>query len=488
LGSNNIGPLTEPFVQDWLINSGNIVSLEINGSDLIGLIKKIKSSERYSPNKYILTGLDQTLEPDHASDDDFAAGRYTIHQKSINPSEKYTVVTSDKLIEKTSLVPELANASNIRRSFIFDEAAITSVSSEDHALSIQKVIIDYLRQSREMQKKEIKDRLINELPPSLMALSESKEPLLREKAAVLSADMEKNIASKINERYNLVLLDLFEGRAKKPGPYTLVNFKKIGFTYMKTNIENNENFGEVQNSRITTYDTTTIGFSSDLYFEMYDQRYTFTLGNKTDFAQTTFFIPDAENFENIAKDLTVSYAELFGKLISTHSPALGLSAGPFYELAYETQLKDPEDTDRKNSVVMIVGPKIAGGYILSEAKLGAIADFDYSGSTDNKEYGFYASAELTLPLLGGRASWENETEFKYFLDSGEDDPSDLGIEWSIDSELVLPFLSDFYLVPFANFLLFTGKVNNETGYGMDVGISFQFSRYWKPQFQRFLNW
>jgi hypothetical protein len=136
---------------------------------------------------------------------------------------------------------------------------------------------------------------------------------------------------------------------------------------------------------------------------------------------------------------------------------------------------------------MILGPKVAGGYILSEAKLGGIADFDYSGTTDNQEYGFYASANLTVPLLDGRAYWDNTSEFKYFLDNENDDASDLGIEWSVDSELVLPFFSDFYFVPFANFLLFTGKLNRETGFGLDFGISLKFSRYWKPQFQRFLN-
>jgi 2',3'-cyclic-nucleotide 2'-phosphodiesterase (5'-nucleotidase family) len=487
LSSNSIGPIKEIYVKEWLAEKGNIVTFELSGNELIGLIKKVKTTEQFSPHKYVLTGLDQALEADYESEADLALSQYTLHQKPIIPSEKYSVVTSDKLLEKTALVPEFKNATHIQRWFSLEEDVIKPTHNENAALSLQKAIVDYLKFSRELQKKEIKDLLLDELPEKLIRLSETQEPLLREKMELLSKEIESNVASKINERTNRTLLDLFEGRNKRTGPYTLINFKKLGFTFMKTDIENNENFGEVQNSRITTYDTTTIGFSSDVYFEMHDQRYSLTVGNKTDFSQTTFFIPETDAIENISKDLTVSYAEIFGNSWDWESPSWGLHAGPFYELAYETQLKEPEDIVRKNSVIMILGPKISEGTILSEAKAGAIADFDYSAAVDNQEYGFYASVSLSIPLLTGSASWDNASEFKYFLESAQDDASDLGIEWTVDSELVLPFLSLFYLVPFANFLLFTGKVNGETGYGLDFGVSFKFSRYFKPQFQRFLN-
>ncbi|MFH1729018.1 MAG: 5'-nucleotidase C-terminal domain-containing protein [Pseudomonadota bacterium] len=482
---NSTGEISQAQIENWLRGSGDIVTCELSGSQILSFIDKIKAMTFSNDYRYTIVGLDTAVESNVASlyrKNPYVKDSITLHWKQIDPTEYYKVVTTDKMFMNTEMLPEFKTAKNVKKNFIYKNKKIKSTFSSEAKLSIKNFAILNLRDINKEIENDINNKLLKSLPSNIVNLMNTENKIIKAKLDKLVENSKNEIKEKEYNLYYEKLKEIYWGLERKKGPFYLINLKKISFDFAKSDLMNNEDFGEVQNSRITSYDTFFLGGTSDLYFEMYDKKYSLTIGNELAFSKSTFYTPE-ETLVNITNNEIYTYAEIFYKLFEAENSKLLSSAGPFFELAWDTQFVAPVNTTKRNSAIVIGGAKIYEGSEISECKIGGIADLDYSSGNGNEEFGLYGAIDIQKYLFSNSIIWETQSDLVYFFDSVNDDATDLGLEWTTRSELMVPFLGQLYLSPFVDFILFTGKTNHELGYGLDFGVSLEYTKFWKPQFQ-----
>jgi hypothetical protein len=90
-------------------------------------------------------------------------------------------------------------------------------------------------------------------------------------------------------------------------------------------------------------------------------------------------------------------------------------------------------------------------------------------------------------LIGSNGGAHLDAEFyaNYFVLTREDQAQDLRFEGDFNFKIQVPIHKYFTIAPFFDYYLFALKTQPLWGYSMMTGISFGFSRLWKPQYEKF---
>lgn len=473
-GFNNYLSGKKPLllVKDWFNERHYAVTFNIYGKDLRKLIDRFENKKADEDVSYTLLGYDEY---------------YRINGLQIRDDEVYRVASINYFVEqKDGEFRELANITNVKEKFKVQEDKLVADSCGEKLL-LKNVLPEEIKRRRNEIDKKIKGRFFKSIPEDLKNFYVDKGEKSKEIKQELDKRLEstKKQAEKVEEeRANKWYKDAFEGYALKRGPFLRVNFKELSFNFMNNNMRNNTNYGQVRDSRITTFDQTTLGGEADVYVELYDKIYSWQTGFKLGYTETKLYPQGADMISTELADYIQIYSEYFHKLLRFKPKFFGNSFGPFLSLSYNSEFTATEGNPKSQIFRIIPGVKLYEGTWLYEAKLGSVIDLDFSPSPNDQGYGLYFYAELFRALYK-KLTFAIDTDLKYYFLRSENTADDLEVLWELNATLNIPLIADFYVSPFATILFFTGKTVQDFGQSYMLGVALSFKKLWKPQFQSF---
>ena len=268
-----------------------------------------------------------------------------------------------------------------------------------------------------------------------------------------------------------------------PRPIWRIHLRDLSFQFADTQVRNNDSFPEVRDARIQTIDQILVQGSARLFSELYWGRLRWDVGTSADYGKLTLKPRGVAPIKNETADQLLVETELRHRSLRWERGSFGWSAGPFLNVAYDTEFTRPLNTPFRRYFRVKPGLKLFEGSLLSELYVSAVSETDYSTPRPNTEYGLSAGLELAVPVPRTRgALLRGKAGYLRFAPSRSDTPDDLRSQLYLNGRFSVPIVGSLMLSPFVDYYRFDGKVVHEAGHNMLFGVALDYSFLWKPLF------
>jgi len=264
-----------------------------------------------------------------------------------------------------------------------------------------------------------------------------------------------------------------------------VNFRDVSLNLQGTQVARANDFNSVPNPRIQGSNELLIGgnLKTDADYLLQDYKWGNTL--ELDYARSSLRPRDQPPITNVTSNrmsLTTSGTRRIGAVLQ---PWLAHSWGPSLALNYEGQLEATPPLRRRNIYSAYPGVEFYDGTFVRSLRLAANIKRDYSIDPVNTQYGLRARALFARDFGPAPVKFEGEAWANYFFLTNHDQSQDLRWESDVNFKLRIPIHKRLTIAPFLDFYSFALKTRPLWGYSAMTGVSFGFSRVWKPQYERF---
>jgi hypothetical protein len=441
LDSSVTGEISESMIRAWFRDKNEqILTARIKGSTLINLVNTMSNyaaDDDPSSPPAIISGIDSM--------------NMTVKDKSISPSEYYSIVTVRQVFDAVDLYPSFRGLDINHERFILGPKGLRA-DKKGKKTKAPDVLISYLK--REKIKNSLK---YNKL------ISKGKN------TSILDNTWRKELERSMTD------FDMHDG------PFWRINLKRVAFEFRGHKVKSSDDYFFVPDARVQPVDETTISANIDASFELYGERWNWETGAVLDFMDMSI-ISQGTDLSTVSMDNALIYTDLRYKLLRFSPNYFGRSLGPFLNIAYDTQFKPTFGNPRKRKFRITPGVNFSDGILLDNLRIGWIFERDYTFAPSKNEQGlsFYTDAYFFMSKIN--STIETYVDLKYFLDSNTDTDTDLGLELEYSLSLKVPIYRSFFIAPYFKYFLFRGKVDpiRRFGHASTIGVSVGFSEVIKP--------
>jgi hypothetical protein len=266
-----------------------------------------------------------------------------------------------------------------------------------------------------------------------------------------------------------------------------INFRDVSLNLKDTAVSRSEDFDAVPNPRIQGNNELDIGadIKADADYMLQDYKWGNTM--EIDYARSDVRPRGQPPVANVTANSVMLTTSATRKAGTVLEPWLGKSWGPSMALEYDGQLEATPPLPRKQVYAAYPGVEFYDGAFVHSLRLAANVKWDCSQQPVYTQYG------LRLRALFGRdfgpssapTKLEGEAWANYLFLTGHDLPTDLRWESDVNFKWHIPIRKYLTVAPFVDFYSYALKVSPLWGYSAMTGISFSFTRVWKPQYESF---
>ncbi len=266
-----------------------------------------------------------------------------------------------------------------------------------------------------------------------------------------------------------------------------VNFRDVGLNIQNTDVVASDAFNNVPNPQVQAFSQFLIGgdFKADADYIQDPLKWSNTL--EMEYARAQVRPRDMPEVTNLAAN-RISLLTMGTKRAGSVSgePWLAGSWGPSLGLQYDSQFEANPGLPRQNLVSAFPGVQLYdGSWIQSVEFTGAVLR-DQSRTPPNTQYGFHTRWILTHTISSpAPITFNGEFFANYYFLTHDDTNQDLRFESDANLKLQFPIRKYLSVAPFIELYVFALKVQPVWGYSAMTGISIDFSRLWKPQYEAF---
>lgn len=262
-----------------------------------------------------------------------------------------------------------------------------------------------------------------------------------------------------------------------------VHFRDVSLNVSNTKVVADPAFSSVSNARVRGFDELLIGGVTKIDVEYYRGPYKWANALEAEYSQSRLRPPDREPILNTPKN-RLSF-RTGGTLRAGSFPWgwLGKSIGPSMSVEYEGHVERLPLQRRKHIVALLPGVELFSGSFVRSLSLSGNLRRDFTPLVPLNNYGMRARGVFSRSVSRCRLSgefWSN-----YFIRTRQDTAQDLRLELDVNLKLHIPIFKHFTVAPFIDYYYFILKVRPISGYSAITGISLNFSRLWKPQYEKF---
>lgn len=422
------GDLDSSILRAWVRPEERLVVTYLSGAELTALIGRAKLHE--DPHRVAVAGVD-------------AQGR--INGIPIQAQEHYRIAASTAVTQNTEHYPGIANTPMKHFNFV-REAGPQGTVYREHGGGARIALTDLLTEMLSAEWKKIS--------------------LLPE------ADMQNYFRG------------LYEGKTQSADGYWLHAFKAIRLEYSSVRTTDTAAFANVVDSRLVTTDQKIFGGSIDYSAFLRKQPYITELGIRGLYSKLELGDGNGGFIENVLADDLVFFANIGIPTVQfTRIPEWAAQAGPFVEIAYDSEFERNPGQNLEKSVQGLLGWKFYDGAYLQSLSLAALNESDLTRGREQNEWGFALRFDWQYPFFGGQAVWRSDADYRYYFDSSKDDNDDLRYRFTWDNYLDMQLFGKFTFGPYFKYFSFAGKTFDETGTQTVIGVNLNFSSLWKPKYQ-----
>ncbi|MBI4865922.1 MAG: hypothetical protein HY816_03125 [Candidatus Wallbacteria bacterium] len=253
-----------------------------------------------------------------------------------------------------------------------------------------------------------------------------------------------------------------------------VIFRNLTFNYSDYDARNNQKFPRVRNPAIATADVRTVQGTGEVILRDTGARARRERGMAYRFTELEF--PGPGVVANPVDDL------VFYERYTDRSRTVASRFFPYAELAYDTEFTPTTGNPRDQLYRLSVGLTESLEGPVKGLRFGLLAEHDRSALV-NTEYGIGAGFHGSVPF--GDIRFESETDARYYFRDGADTADDLLYEIYSNNQLVVPVTSELALTFSANVFAYRGKVVDEDGANLFLGMGLRFDKLWKTRHEDF---
>ncbi len=272
-----------------------------------------------------------------------------------------------------------------------------------------------------------------------------------------------------------------EGRSTSKAGLWLVNFRDVSLNLQNTQVVNNGPFSQVPDSRIQGYNQMLLGGDIKVDADYFRSVYKWSNTLEMDYAKSRLEPPGQTPVTNTSANDITALTTLTRKAGGVSQAWMGKSWGPSIGLEYDGQFAPPPGLPQQNTYSLYPGVQFYDGTWLSSWELSGVLLRNQARVPQNTQYGLHTRAILSHAW--GAATLQGELYANYSFLTAKDSPQDLRLQSDADIKLSIPITDALNIAPFIDVYVFGLKVAPEWGYSAMTGISLQFSRLWKPQYQ-----
>jgi 5'-nucleotidase/UDP-sugar diphosphatase len=281
------------------------------------------------------------------------------------------------------------------------------------------------------------------------------------------------------ERYR----PLLKGRPIEESGLWTVHFRDVSVRVSNTKVVSDPAFSGVSNARVRGFDELLIGGVSKTDLEYRSKLLKWTNAFEIEYSRSRLRPPGQAEILNTPKNRTSALTVGTWKLGTFPWHAVARSFGPSIGFQYEGHVERLPFQRRKHVASIYPGVEFFNGTVLRSLEVSGNLRRDWTPQTPVNKYGFRSRALLAKSY--GAVRLQGEFGANYFIRTPADTNQDLRLELNTVVKVHLPVWKDLTLSPFVDFYYFVLKVRPVSGYSTITGLSLNFSRLWKPQYESF---
>ena len=419
-GASLVGDIWEFMLQARLMIEDNIVVCEMTGQQLTSVMNKYKEFKKDKNINLSFKGITEDL---------------IINGRPVNPKQTYKVVTTNFLCDSSIDYP------------IFKQSKIKRKFTEE---------LPYLIENEEGKHIKYRDWILSFL---------------------------KYYRSKLNDIEYIALIK--EGISDKNVLNGLlsINFDNLKLNLSNTSLYANDKYSEVLNSRINTNNQFVFGGSGNLNIDYDNQDISWANKLSMKFNQTTIQMADGKSVTNDPYDDILSETELTWKPLHLNLPTWNKEILPSIALAYNTEFTPITPDGARKSLLRVLLPafNLSSASDLQKFRLASIIESNFRPDGPNVQYGLMGDIIYSM-FLPNDVTWKNDFSCKYLFPAPNDTNADLSLEMQLNTSFSFPVTESLSISPYIDAYMFKGKMGQDLGLNLSTGLSFGFSKFWKPQY------
>ena len=419
-GSALVGDVWEFILESRLNIEDNIVICELTGQQLISIMNKYKEFKKDKNINFLFKGITEDL---------------IVNGRPVNPRQTYKVVTTNFLCDSSIDYP------------VFKQAKIKRKFTEE---------LPYLIENEEGKYIKYRDWILSFL---------------------------KYYRNKLNDNDYIALIK--DGIADKTVLNGLlsINFDNLKLNLSNTSLYANDKYSEVLNSRINTNNQFVFGGSGNLNIDYDNQDISWANKLSMKFNQTTIQMTDGKNVTNDPYDDILSETELTWKPLHLNLPTWNKEILPSIALAYNTEFTPITPDGARKSILRVLLPafNLSSASDLQKFRLASIIESNFRPDGPKVQYGLMGDLIYSM-FLPNDVTWKNDFSCKYLFPAPNDTNADLSLEMQLTTSIAVPITDSLFISPYVDAYMFKGKMGQDLGLNLSTGLSFGFSKFWKPQY------
>lgn len=276
---------------------------------------------------------------------------------------------------------------------------------------------------------------------------------------------------------------LLAGRSIRESGLWSVRFRDVSMNVSNTKVVSDSAFSNVSNSRVRGFDELLIGGVSKIDLEYRSRLLKWSNAFEMEYSRSRLRPPGQDEILNTPKNRSSILTVGTWNLASFPLHSIGRSFGPSLGFQYEGHVERLPLQRRKHVISVYPGVEFFNGTFLRSLEISGNIRRDWTPRTPINKYGFRARTLMSRQI--GTSRLQGEMRANYFIRTREDTNQDLRLELNTVFKLHLPVWKNLTLSPFVDFYYFVLKVRPLSGYSTITGLSLNFSRLWKPQYEDF---
>ena len=256
-----------------------------------------------------------------------------------------------------------------------------------------------------------------------------------------------------------------------------VDFRGVNMTVSDFDARHNENFKQVRNPRIATPDVRTVMGGGEVLVRDETRDRAWDTGAR--FSYQGFKFRNTPVY-NPVDDLLL-YSRYVDRSRTLGGQLFSLTFHPYAELANDSEFTATRGNPKQNVVRTSLGASGSGPGQLDELRLAAFREYDLHDEYGTDGVSLYY--RFRKPFWGVR--FESDADVRYYFDTSRDGRDDLQYEAYSNNQIVVPITDGFSVTFMGNLFLYRGKVIEETGSNLFLGVGLRFDKLWKPAHEAF---
>ena len=280
-------------------------------------------------------------------------------------------------------------------------------------------------------------------------------------------------------RYRPLLL----GRPVTTSGLWTLNFRDLSLRVSNTKVVNDPAFSGVSNARVNGFDELLIGGVSKTDLEYRSSLFKWTNAFEAEYSRSRLRPPGRAEILNTPRNRSSVLTVGTWKIGTFPWKPIARSFGPSMGAQYEGDIERLPLQRRRHIASIYPGVEFFNGTVLQSLEVSGNLRRDWTPRTPINKYGFRTRALLSRSI--GAVRVQGEFDANYFIRTPADTRQDLRLELKSVLKVHLPIWKDLTVSPFIDFYYFMLKVRPISGYSTITGFSLNFSRLWKPQYEKF---